>query len=307
MDAQASNGFWTSASITTAHQRQVLKARYGQVWTMRKARLYGMPYFRGGRIPTDIKCPLCGLNDSTGHMLGECMDADMKSIYIERHNEAARMILGEVMKGEYGNRLVCMDVGSSTKVAHLNEKHTRIPNDVISDQVMEEHGMPAADRNKLRPDALIIESNIVHVPQTGKRDAQRRHKPRKCIHDSSKDPPTRPCKAYIIEVGYAAETRYVEKVQAKIEQHAQLCKLLEASGFEPVIQPMVLGTTGGIFNAPSQLARELGVDKDRLKRLNNKLHVHSVKTMHSIIKLRRTKEVDMHEPNKTRRKKPPDK
>ena len=146
---------------------------------MRKAKQYKMPYFRGGRIPSDIKCPLCGLDDSTGHMLGECMDTDMKSIYIERHNEAARMILTEVMKGAYGNRMVCMDVGSHAKVAHLNVKHTRIPENVISDHLLRENGMQTADRQKLRPDALIIESNVVHVPKTGKRDAQRRHKPRR--------------------------------------------------------------------------------------------------------------------------------
>ena len=149
-----------------------------------------MPYFRGGKIPTNIRCPLCGLNDSTGHILGECKDTDMKSIYIERHNEAARMILGEVSKGAYGNRMVCMDVGSNAKVAHMDVENTRIPEEVISDHVLEEHGMQANDRKKLRPDGLILESNVVHVPNTGKRDAQRRQKPRKMVHDRSKDPPS---------------------------------------------------------------------------------------------------------------------
>ena len=99
----------------------------------------------------------------------------------------------------------------------------------------------------------------------------------------------------------------MDKVQAKIDQHEQLGKLLDAFGYEPVVKPIVLGTTGGIFNAPNQLLQELGVDKARLKKLNNKLHIHSIKTMHSIIKLRRIKEADMHGHHKARKKKPPDK
>ena len=40
----------------------------------------------------DDSCPLCGLPDSAGHILGECMHKDMKSLAIERHNVAGRMV-----------------------------------------------------------------------------------------------------------------------------------------------------------------------------------------------------------------------
>ena len=56
----------------------------------------------------------------------------MKSIYIERHNKAARLILAEISKGQAGNCIVCADVGKEAKVASLAIKHTRIPESITS-------------------------------------------------------------------------------------------------------------------------------------------------------------------------------
>ena len=53
-------------------------------------------------------CPLCGGADSNSHMLGGYKDKDMKSIYIEQHNEGARLILAEISKGKTGWQLHCM-------------------------------------------------------------------------------------------------------------------------------------------------------------------------------------------------------
>ena len=305
LDGKASNAFWGHPDIPFTTVKQVLKARYGQIWTKRRARNFRMPYFRGGKVSDDIRCPLCGRDDSTGHMLGECHAPDMKSIYIERHNEAARMILSEVMKGEYGNRIVCMDVGSNSKVEHLGVRNRKIPSTIISDRTLLMHEMTTEDRAKLRPDALIIESTDAHL-EPRKRDAQRRRKINRLLPTSDKDNPMRPCKAFIVEVGYAAETRYAAKVVEKTQQHKVLSDLLKAEGFEVVMKPIVLGTTGGIFVSHNQLLEQLGVVKTRRERLNRKLHVHSIKTMHNLIKLRRVKEAESRDPTAPRTKKPPD-
>ena len=127
------------------------------------------------------------------------------------------------------------------------------------------------------------------------------------MHDPTNDPPTRPCKAFIIEVGYTAETRYEERLRSKSQQHAQLCQLLEASGYEPVVHTILLGTTGGIFAAQHQMLAELGMERSKLRKLSSKLHVHGIGMMHDIIKLRRVKESHMQEPGRQRKKKPPDK
>ena len=306
MDRQASNAFWHLPSVSNPATCQLLKVRYGQIWTMRKACNYRMPYCPGGRVPSNCKCPLCGQSDSTGHLLGECRDKDMKSIYIERHNEAARLILAEIMKGGFGNRIVCADVGSNSKTEHLAIANSRIPENIMSNRTLQQHGIQIRDRGKIRPDALIVESNSA-VPATGKRTASRQLKPSRVINNPSKDPPTRPCRAFVIEVGYASETRYADKVQEKNQQHARLKDLLEAEGFEGVIQPIILGTSGGIFLSQGLALNELGVSKARQEKLCRKLHIHSIQTMHCLIQLRRQKEAKLQMVHKARRKKPPDK
>ena len=245
-------------------------------------------------------------------MLGECQDKDMKSMYIERHNAATRLIVAEVLKGNAGNCIVCADVGKEAKVAHLAINHTRVPESIISKHTLGSLGLAAENRDKLRPDALIIEclpqETIEDVlGRADKRDAQGRRKLDKFIHDPKSVTPYRPRKAYIIEVGYGAETRYQQKLQEKDAQHSQLRSLLRAEGFADVTNPIILGTTGGIFQNQKSLLSQLGVAPDRQKRLNCKLHAHAISFMHGLIKLRRLKEAGLTQSHVPKRKKPPDK
>ena len=113
-------------------------------------------------------------------------------------------------------------------------------------------------------------------------------------------------KAFILEVGYTNETRYEEKLQEKEQQHSTLIKLLEASGFEAVLCPIILGTIGGIFHSSKKALLELGVPRAAVEKLDQKLHVHSINSMHAIIKLRRLKE-QFSSPFHRKEKKPPDK
>ena len=145
------------------------------------------------------------------------------------------------------------------------------------------------------------------MPTNGKRDAQRRRKIDRFIDDPKADPPLRRRKAYIIEVGYSSETRYPQKIQEKKQQHDLLVRLLETEGFEAILEPIVLGTTGGIFTSTNSLLRQLGIEKTRLHRLNKKLHLHSILNMHNLIKLRRVKEAETQHNHANRKKKPPDK
>ena len=236
LDKPASDAFWTSRQVTVPQIKQVLKVRYRQFWNVRIAFPLSMPYFRGDPAHNHFRCPLCGDADSNSHMLGECKDKDMKSIFIERHNEAARLILAEISKGQAGNCIVCADVGKEAKVASLAIKHTRISESIISKRTFSNLGMATSERDKLRPDALIIES----LPQetisdtlgkTDKQDVQGQHKPSRYIRDAKADSLYRPRKAYIIEVGYGAEIRCEDKLKEKQNQHAQLKTLLLQEGF----------------------------------------------------------------------------
>ncbi|MCJ1422122.1 hypothetical protein MMC29_000001 [Sticta canariensis] len=110
-------------------------------------------------------------------------------------------------------------------MAHLPVKHTRIPDYILNKRTLQIHGMDAADGIRLMPDALIIEA----LPQETGQKLQGRlgkcsadgHmvKVDRIIYDPKADPPHRPRKAYVIEVGYGSETKYKDKLEEKYDQH----------------------------------------------------------------------------------------
>ena len=79
-----------------------MSTRYGQLWNMDMAYVQTMPYIRGLGTAT---CRLCSLEDSSSHLLGGCRHQDMVKSYIERHNEAGRLILQAIAMGSSGYNL----------------------------------------------------------------------------------------------------------------------------------------------------------------------------------------------------------
>ena len=96
-------------------------------------------------------------------------------------------------------------------------------------------------------------------------------------------------------------------MQEKQDQHSRLNNLLQVEGFQGVLNPIILGTSGGIFINQDKLLAELGVSRERLRKLNMKLHAHAIHSMHSLIKLRRLKEVELQHRHVHWKKRPPDK
>jgi hypothetical protein len=47
----------------------------------------------------------------------------------------------------------------------------------------------------------------------------------------------RPREIWLIELGYSSDTRYMDKVIEKTEQHAELCRLLAAEGYGVMADP----------------------------------------------------------------------
>ena len=91
---------WTSPHTTQSILRNVLKARYGQLWNMNMAYVRKMPYMKGLRTATSNACPLCSLEDLGRHLLGGCRHKDMVKSYIARHNEAGRLISRQSQRGQ---------------------------------------------------------------------------------------------------------------------------------------------------------------------------------------------------------------
>ena len=99
--------------------------------------------------------------------------------------------------------------------------------------------------------------------------------------------PEHPVKVMIVEVGYASKTRYAEKLQEKMIQHGKLQRALLRVGFEVSILPVILGTTGGVFNSNLDSLRATGISNERALHLMSTLSKYAVDYMQTIIDTRR--------------------
>ena len=70
--ADISNGHWDETAITDPAKQNTNKYKWGQLWHMGRAWLYKAPYMKGQDVATNCNCPLCGLQDSGGHIPGGC-------------------------------------------------------------------------------------------------------------------------------------------------------------------------------------------------------------------------------------------
>ena len=82
-----------------------------------------MPYMKGLRVATSNACPLCCLTDSGSHILGGCRHKDMVKSYIERHNEAGRLILKVIVIGTKSNTFIA-DLGTKERMQEMGALET---------------------------------------------------------------------------------------------------------------------------------------------------------------------------------------
>jgi hypothetical protein len=66
-------------------------------------------------------CPLCPQLDSALHVLSGCQHTQIRNMSTERHNLACSIIFKAISKiGSLGSCFVCMDIGSSERLAMQN-------------------------------------------------------------------------------------------------------------------------------------------------------------------------------------------
>ena len=154
--ADISNGYWDETAITDPAKR-------GQLWHMGRAWLYKAPYMKGQDVATNCNCPLCGLQDAGGHILGGCTHPEMRKLIIYRHDEAHRVIINAFNKETQGSHLLIADVGTQDVLKELGVHYKRIPKWVLPDNaIMHMHQSvqaegPSTVRDKLRPDIMLVE------------------------------------------------------------------------------------------------------------------------------------------------------
>ena len=268
---KTSHTYWTAPHKVI---KNIIRARFGGLYSQKLACRYGHSH--------DDLCPLCSMPDSAGHILGECTQKDMKSIVIERHNEAGRILAEEIQMGALGNCLMIGDVGKAEKCKALTLHGSKIPDSLLSDSDLTRVG---THRQVVRPDLMMVSITTRHAHALEQRKKRTRNGGMaKMLHTEQGA-----CNitVTIIEVVYCMETRYYDKHKAKMEQHKKLHDALRNAGYQCVIIPIVLGTTGGVFDSNLSGMRQIGISHDRSLTLIRKLSKHAIDYMQSIMDLRR--------------------
>ena len=268
LDRGASSQFWTSQAVKAPLKLQLMRARWGNLWTKKRAYRCRQKY-AGSALPANSdKCPICEqAQDGASHILAGCQHRDMKASYIKRHDIAVKIIQRSVAKGGLGGTYMIMDAGKATDLpASVRQKH--LP------ESLRPPSIPAQTWGKMRPDILILPGLQAH------------------------ENPLASEKYTIIvaEIGYCSDTNHTVKIRAKQQQHAALLAALRTEGHTMHSRTITLGTTGTIHLDLQATLGALLVDRLSLKRTVNKLHLHAATSAGLILAMRRHLEWQVGDP-----------
>ena len=214
--------------------------------------------------------------------MGDCTQKDMKSSGIERHNEAGKTLAEEIQMGALGNCLMIGDVGKAKKCKALTLHGSKIPDWLLSDSDLTKVG---TQRQVVRPDLMMVSITTQHAHALEQRKKRDRNGAMAVMLHTEQEACN--IKVTIIEVGCCMETRYHDKHKAKMEQHKKLHDALRKAGYQCDSIPIVLGSTGGVFDSDLSGMRQLGILHERSLIRICKLSKHAIDYMQSIIDLRR--------------------
>ena len=94
-------------------------------------------------------------------------------------------------------------------------------------------------------------------------------------------------KVWLIEGGYTSDTRHLEKLAGKKDQHRSLMNALEDRGLDARLMIFTFGVGGTVYKQSKDDMRQLGVDAADITITLKEIHLHSVTTAVAIITQRR--------------------
>ena len=286
-DSKHSDAFRDMPSITENMKVTIHKCRTGTLGNNRRLN-------KMGRV-NHITCPICPSEDSIGHMMGGCRHADMKKQYISRHDTAARLLTEGVARGHLGGSYMIGDTGKAEVLTEIGVHSKRIPSFVLPDSHVQANAQdsqgcrPALTcrdqvRDKMRPDLMLIEMTdeertkyLPHSSDTGQA----------LPNLTSQMPGGRARKIHIVEIGYCNDTKYLEKLQQKEEQHSALKAALKNYGYEVEVLTYILGFYGSTYKSNQTTLKTLGIEHAAANKISRKVHEHSIICAHHIHKARR--------------------
>ena len=170
-------------------------------------------------------------------------------MYIARHDQALRLVLKSNAKGDHGGYYTIADIGRAELMEDMGVSAKRIPTWLLPDSCLQRANINPADRSRLRPDTMLVEMT---QPESM---SYRRHSQKhwelsttmtsQSRADGSSEPQRR--KVWLIEGGYTSDTRHLEKLAEKQNQHSKQVGALKLRGFD--VKPMIFafGAGGTIY------------------------------------------------------------
>lgn len=248
---QHSHTFISSGSVTHVERRYAIQYRTGGLYTSKLAHRYGHR--------SDSNCPLCGQPDGAHHAVSAC--PAIREAVTKRHNDAGMIIAKAIMQTPAADSLVMMDLGpTNTAAKHNMPLNRRIPLDILPPN------MPAQTRTEIS--AQNVPDMLLYTPPTG----------------------PRPATYTIIEIKYCRDTDPSGQQGRAIHQHEDLQNTLRH--FAPTstvrLVTIPLGVSGAIYTyTRSALHTHLSIQDQLLETTLKKLHLHAVRSLTGIIRVRR--------------------
>ena len=94
-------------------------------------------------------------------------------------------------------------------------------------------------------------------------------------------------KVWLVQGGYTSDTRHLEKIEEKRQQHKTLLKALEMQGFDVRLLILTTGVGGTIYKRTQDCLEDVGIGPVEMKKLLKDIHLHSVECLHNIVVQRR--------------------
>jgi hypothetical protein len=148
------------------------------------------------------------------------------------------------------------DVGTAVVMKELGANSERLPEWLITPNKMQKCDFSPENKQKLSPDCMIVEITHEEIDRALKKTQTRNGDNKVSTQING-----RPRKIWLMELGYSSDTRYMDKVMEKKEQHAELCKLLAAEGYDIMLLPIVLGCAGTLFKCLDRATKEICLDR----------------------------------------------
>ena len=262
-----SNALWKIHSQSRLPYNVVktaLQIRGYTLWTAKLANKFKRPYFTFPYQPGRHPCPLCGLPDSQGHILGQC--PVLEPIYVQRHDRTARLLIKAIQRGVHGGFHLIADVGTYSALRAMDVLHKRLPSWVLPG-----------------PPATRFDIVLVHTP-------------------ACRTPPQHPLPAgtriTAVELGFCHDYDLEgDTLAAKRAQHAHTCDRLRARGYQLDYQIWTIGHTGILPTKLAGYAATLGIQN--FDKLADKIHCLAVEHAYSCVHKRRTLERTYIDPKHT--------